>query len=87
MSKLALEGPPWGEFVDEDEAFVREQGGSMGSGLLGGWSAANLGGYFISPPDPELRSQVRAIAREVVEDLPRADRARGLTPPRESRRG
>ena len=39
-----FEGPPWDTFVDPDEAYVREQAGQLGSGLLGGWSQAAYGG-------------------------------------------
>jgi hypothetical protein len=58
VSKLVLEGPPWGQFVDEDEAYVRSQVGTMGSGALGGWSQANLGGFFTQEPANEIRASV-----------------------------
>jgi len=41
-----FEGPPWDTYVDPDEAYVREQAGQLGSGLLGGWSQAAYGGFL-----------------------------------------
>jgi hypothetical protein len=65
MSKLVLEGPPWDQYVDDDEAYVRGQAGQIGSGALGGWSQANLGGFFVEPPSSELRRDLRELARKV----------------------
>jgi hypothetical protein len=65
MSSQILDGPPWDQFVDEDEAYVRGQAGSLGSGSLGGWSQANLGGFFVEPVDPDLKRDVRALSRKV----------------------
>jgi hypothetical protein len=36
MGKMVLNGPPWSEYVDEDEAYLLGQVGSLGSGLLAG---------------------------------------------------
>jgi hypothetical protein len=44
IRQCQFEGPPWDTCVDPDEAYVRKQAGSMGSGLLGGWSHAAYGG-------------------------------------------
>jgi hypothetical protein len=44
--QFQFEGPPWDTYVDPDEAYVRKQAGSLGSGLLGGWSQATYGGSF-----------------------------------------
>lgn len=64
MSKLVLDGPPWDQYVDDDEAYVKGQAGALGSGALGGWSQANLGGFFVEPPSTELRREVRELARK-----------------------
>jgi hypothetical protein len=64
MSKLVLDGPPWDQYVDDDEAYVRGQAGALGSGALGGWSQANLGGYFVDAPSNELRQDVRQLVRK-----------------------
>ena len=45
---LTIDGPPWGSYVDDDEAYVRGQAMSLGSGLLGGWSGVGSGGFFDS---------------------------------------
>ena len=45
-----LDGPPWGNYVDEDEAYVRGQAHSLGSGLLGGWSFDAYGGSLTEAP-------------------------------------
>jgi hypothetical protein len=70
MAKLAkpivVEGPPFGAFVDPDEEYVRTQGESLGSGLLGGWSQANLGGYFEERPSKEIREEIRRLRREAA---------------------
>ena len=63
MSNLVLDGPPWDQYVDEDEAYVKGQAGALGSGAIGGWSQANLGGYFVEPPSTELRREIREVAR------------------------
>jgi hypothetical protein len=66
MSSQILDGPPWDQFVDDDESYVRGQAGSLGSGSLGGWSQANLGGFFVEPPDPDLKRDVHALSRKVA---------------------
>jgi len=60
-----FEGPPWDTFVDPDEAYVREQAGSVGSGLLGGWSQAAYGGSFgvYEGAEDDVRKQVAKLAR------------------------
>jgi hypothetical protein len=63
-----LEGPPWDTYVDADEAYVRKQAGSMGSGLLGGWSQATSGGSFGSYADEE--DDVRRTVAELAGDPP-----------------
>jgi hypothetical protein len=60
---VVVEGPPFGQFVDPDEEYVRAQGESVGSGLLGGWSQANLGGYFEERPSKEIRDEIRRLLR------------------------
>ena len=62
MPRFVWDGPPWGELVEEDEAYVRGQTGSLGSGLLGGWSQANLGGFFTQDPANDVE--------EALHDLP-----------------
>jgi hypothetical protein len=63
MKPVVVEGPPFGAFVDPDEEYVRTQGESLGSGLLGGWSEANLGGYFEERPSEEIRDEIRRLRR------------------------
>jgi hypothetical protein len=60
---VVVEGPPFGQFVDPDEEYVRTQGESLGSGLLGGWSQANLGGFFVERPSKEIRDEIRRLLR------------------------
>jgi len=64
MSHVVLDGPPWDQYVDDDEAYVKGQAGALGSGAIGGWSQANLGGYFVEPPSTELRREIRELARK-----------------------
>lgn len=59
-----LEGPPWDTYVDPDAAYVRKQAGSMGSGLLGGWSHATSGGSFGPRADEE--DDVRRTVAELA---------------------
>ena len=66
MDHPTLDGPPWGEYVDPDEAFLRGQIASVGSGLLGGWTQSNLGGPFGG-------GDAQAVA-EVLEDIKQARR-------------
>jgi hypothetical protein len=58
--RLTWEGE---ELVDPDEAYVRGQGEQAGSGLIGGWSQANLGGFFEAPPSKEIHDELRRLAR------------------------
>jgi hypothetical protein len=56
--------------VDEDEAYIREQVGSLGSGLLEGWCQANLGGAVEDGPvGAEIREEIRRI-RQTARDAP-----------------
>ena len=59
-----LEAPPWDTFVDPDEDYVRKQAGSLGSGLLGGWSHATYGGSFgaRAGEEDDVRKQVAELA-------------------------
>jgi hypothetical protein len=57
---VVLEGS---QFVDPDEEYVRAQGESLGSGVLGGWSQANLGGYFEERGSQEIREEIRRLVR------------------------
>jgi len=59
-----LDGPPWGSYVDEDDAYVRGQAHSLGSGLLGGWSFDAYGGSLSEAP-----SQTEIDARAEVHRL------------------
>jgi hypothetical protein len=63
---VVIEGPPFGQFVDPDEEYVRAQGASLGSGVLGGWSQANLGGYFEERPSSEIRAEIRRARAELA---------------------
>ncbi|HXU01097.1 MAG TPA: hypothetical protein VN903_08900 [Polyangia bacterium] len=62
MSRDQLEGAPWGSNVDPDEAYLRGQATSVGSGLLGGWSQASYGGAFAVRKGNE-----KEIRREIAE--------------------
>jgi hypothetical protein len=62
-----LDGPPWGTFVDEDEAYVRGQAGSVGSGLLGGWSFDGYGGWIDETPRP-IETEIRAELHRLLEE-------------------
>ncbi len=59
-----FEGPPWDTCVDPDEAYVREQAGSLGSGVLGGWSQAAYGGSFgtYEGEEDDVRKTVSKLA-------------------------
>ena len=64
MADWELDGPPWTPYVDPDEAYLRSQAGSVGSGLLGGWSQATLGGSFgAREGNEEVRKTIAEIAR------------------------
>jgi hypothetical protein len=64
MTRDQLDGPPWGTNVDPDEAYLRGQAGSAGSGLLGGLSQAWYGGAVEAPPEPQ--NEVREAIAELV---------------------
>jgi hypothetical protein len=76
MKKQVLEGPPFGGFVDPDEEYVRSQGESLGSGELGGWSQANLGGFFVEEPSREIREELHRLLREARADRPKGGAGR-----------
>jgi hypothetical protein len=65
MADFVLDGPPWMTYVDTDEAYLRGQAGSVGSGLLGGWSQATLGGSFGAREgnEAEVKKTIAEIAR------------------------
>lgn len=65
MAERELDGPPFTTYVDADEAYLRGQAGSVGSGLLGGWSQATLGGCFGAREgsEAEVRKTIAEIAR------------------------
>lgn len=58
--KVVLDGPPWCGFVDPEEAYLRRQVAQVGSGALGGWSAATSGGSFTEnePRQREVRAEL-----------------------------
>jgi len=68
-----LEGPPWVQLVDEDEAYIREQVASLGSRLLEGWCQANLGGAVEEGPETaaitEIREEIKRI-RQAARNKP-----------------
>lgn len=63
MAKWELDGPPGGQFVDPDDVYLRGQAHTLGSGVLGGWSQANLGGSFTEEPAREVREELRELRR------------------------
>jgi hypothetical protein len=71
MANWELDGPPWMTYVDPDEAYLRGQAGSVGSGLLGGWSQATLGGSFGAREgtEAEVRKTIAEIARRRAHDV------------------
>ena len=63
-----LDGPPWGQYVESDEAYLRGQGGSAGSGALAGWGSANFGGPFANAdrdPMSEVMREIKELRREM----------------------
>jgi hypothetical protein len=64
MARDQLDGPPWGNPVDPDEAYVRGQARSAGSGLLGGESQAWYGGA-VEGPGP-LQKEIRRTIAELT---------------------
>jgi len=71
MADWELNGPPWMTYVDPDEAYLRGQAGSVGSGLLGGWSHATLGGSFGAREgsEAEVRKTIAEIAQRRAQSL------------------
>ena len=69
MSRIQQEGVPWGSTVDEDELYLRGQAGQVGSGLLGGWSAAAYGGAFGERDEHPARLATKRAVRETVARL------------------
>jgi len=69
MRRDQEEGPPWGSTVDPDEAYLRGQAGSAGSGLIGGLGQAWFGGAVESPAEPQrkVRETIDELARERLE--------------------
>ena len=67
--EVTLEGPPWGDYVDPDLAYIRGQIGNLGSGALGGRSYAGLGGFLEvdSRDTAEILAEVRRILRARAE--------------------
>jgi hypothetical protein len=70
---VKLDGPPWGDYVDPDLAYVRGQIGSMGSGALGGWSCSSIGGFL--EVDGRQTAEILAEVRRVLKA--RAERSAG----------
>jgi hypothetical protein len=70
MARVQEEGPPWGNTVDPDEAYVRGQAGSAGSGLIGGLSQAWYGGAVEAPAEPQhkVRETIDEMAHERAEE-------------------
>ena len=86
MAERELDGPPFMTYVDPDEAYLRGQAGSVGSGLLGGWSQATLGGCFGAREgnEAEVRQTIAEIARR--RGAPRARVPTGRAHPDSPRR-
>lgn len=79
MRRFELNGPPWGGYVDPDEAYVRAQASSAGSGLLGGWSQGGYGGSY------EAQRGLEKEIREAIAELVRARAPLPATPSDEAR--
>ena len=75
MARDQLDGPPWGNNVDPDEAYVRGQAGSAGSGLAGGVGQAWYGGAVDAPygPQAEVRRTIDGMARQRLGPPPEPD--------------
>ena len=65
MTRDQLEGPPWGRYVDPDEAYLRGQTRQAGSGLLGGLGQAWYGGAV------ETRHELEDETRQAIAELER----------------
>jgi hypothetical protein len=70
LRKQVVDGPPFGQFIDPDEAYVHSQGESLGSGALGGWSQANFGGFFSEEPSVEIREEILRVREERARGTP-----------------
>jgi hypothetical protein len=64
--RVVMSGPPWGNYVDPDLAYIRGQLGSVGSGAIGGRSFANLGGFVEA--NGEETKQLIAEAHRILEE-------------------
>ena len=73
-STTKLDGVPWGQYVETVEAYLRGQGGSVGSGALGGWGEANLGGPFANADRGSMSEVLREI-KELRRELEQRGRA------------
>jgi hypothetical protein len=51
VSRVVMDGPPWGRYVDPELTYIRGQLGSVGSGALGGRSCSEVGGFVHADPD------------------------------------
>jgi hypothetical protein len=49
--RARMAGPPWGNYVDPEIAYIRGQLGSVGSGALGGRSYSEDGGFVRADPE------------------------------------
>jgi hypothetical protein len=58
------DAPPYGAYRGAYGTYQQAQFGSLNSGLLGGWSAAGLGGSFDehAPAEAELREERARLA-------------------------
>jgi hypothetical protein len=57
----------------EDQEYLRAQGGSVGSGALGGWSQSAFGGQVDGDPKrtvAKVRAELHAIVSQTPEPLP-----------------
>jgi hypothetical protein len=66
---VVMSGPPWGNYVDPDLAYIRGQLGSVGSGAIGGRSQASLGGFVEATgrETKELVAEAHRIVKERAE--------------------
>jgi len=73
MPRDQLDGPPWGNNVDPEEAYLRGQAGSAGSGLLGGQSQAWYGAAVERPGglQKEVRRTIAELTRKRLAPPPR----------------
>jgi hypothetical protein len=80
MMRDQLDGPPWGTNVDPDEAYLRGQAGSTGSGLLGGVAQAWFGGAVETTrgPQAEVRRTIHELAHDRLSSPAQPDPDRDL---------